>query len=408
LRKLRQIFLSAAIGVFSLALFASCNAEHIAKSQGLVLNIPDDIYPLIRIETSTDRNNIFRISELGSIEAAKKTGQDAYGAGWIFTISKVSEKNLQNMLQNDMSGMELFACKDNEYYLYNHPTDVRYIRENNDIMRRDQSVWTNVNGWAYGKVREKFIINNQLRPITADNSGVGIALAKVMYDKKANATITSLAAGKFKIPSNEAEKYLKDLVYDAKYQMTNENEPNGEYIVINLPKEMLRLKFYYRKDNKNYISQVYENSKPLVFTGDCLYVKHPTTEIAKLYQALADRANKPTTHTGDVFIGAWHESIAGRGHIDIKKSGDNYKIDIKWGESAFSTSFWNMTAKFKNGALIYNDCEYKSVAYDEKKREKVTPHYKNGKGEFKILPSGELIWNDAMGGGGNDSVFWRD
>lgn len=405
MRKLKKIFVLLTAIVFSLVFFCSCNAEHTEKSNGLLLTVPDDIFPLVKIETSNNNDNIFEVFELGSVNAAKKTGQDIRGAGWIFSISKVSEKMLQNILQNDASGIKLFACKNNEYYLYNHPTDVTYLRENNEIMRQDQAVWMKVNEWGYSKVRDKFTEDNNLSPITADNSDIGIALSKIMYGENTNATIASRAAGKLKISNNEAEKYLKNLVYNSKFEMTKDYEPKGEYISLNLPKEKLTLKFYFGKNNKNYVSRVYENDTPLVFKGECLYVKYPATEIAKLYQELADRENKSTTRSGESFVGEWYESIAGRGHIDIKKSGDDYKINIRWGESAFASSFWNMTAKFKNGALIYNDCEYKSVIYNEKGVERIEPHYKNGAGEFKILPTGELIWIDITGKAGNDSVF---
>lgn len=394
--------------VFCLVFFASGGAAHRAVSQNLVLYIPEDIFPLIKIETSNDKNKIFSVFELGSIKAAKQTGQNNGGAGWIFGVSKVSEDSLHKILQNDASGIELFACKDNDYYLYNHPTDVRYLRENNEAMHRDQAVWTKVNEWGFNEVRQKFIEDNNLRPITADNSDIGITLAKVMYDKNSNAYLTSFAAGKFKIDAREAEKYLKDLLYDAKFTMTDEKEPDGEYIVLDLLREKTTLRFYYASDKKNYVSRIVENNKPLVYKGECLYIKHPVTEVAKLYQSLADKANQPTIHGGDGFLGGWHESIAGRGRIDVKKIGDAYKIDIRWAESAMATAFWSMTAKFKNGALVYEDCEHKSITYNDKGVEKVVPHYKNGRGEFKILVSGELVWKDFTANAGNDSVFLKD
>lgn len=394
--------------IFSLSVFASCAMAQTETSQGLTLDIPNNIFPLLRIETSTDANSIFRVSELASIESAKKMGENAYGAGWIFSISVETADSMHKLLQNDTSGMDLFAYKDGKYYFYNHPTDVRYMRETGEIMRRDQHIWTKVNDWGYKEVRQKFIEDNKLTPITADNTDVGIALAKIMYDKNANATLTSLKAGKFKTNTDDAQKYLHNLLYDSQFTMTHE-KPNGEYFVLKLPKDKITLKFFYGENKKNYVERVYEDFKPIVFKGEHLYVKYTATEIAKLYQALADKANKPTTKNGNEFIGAWHESIAGRGHIEISSAGNNlYKIKINWGESAFATSYWTMTAEFKNGALVYKNAEYQSIVYNKEGVEKVIDHYKDGKGEFKILPSGELIWNDITGALGDQNIFLRD
>lgn len=278
--KIAKIILNVFAFIFAFSLFIPASFAYVEESQGLKLYIPADVFPLLRIETSKDKNSIFKVSELASCLAAKKTGQDVSGAGWLFTISKVPKETLYNFLRNDMSGTELFAYKDGEYYLYNHPTDVRYMRENNEIMRRDQAIWTKLNEWAYKNVRKKFIADNNLKP--------------------------------------------------------------------------------------------------------------------------------PTALSGNSFIGAWHESIAGRGIIDIVKFGDAYKINIKWGESAFATSFWQMTAKFKNGALVYDDCEYKSVEFDGKGGEKIKRGYKNGKGEFTLIATGELLWNDFTDNVARDSVFLRN
>lgn len=263
-------------------------AAHIEKNQNLSLEIPNDIFHLIRIETSAKADNIFSVFELGSVEAAKKTGVYYEGAGWIFTVSRLSKDEIYQILQNDTSGIELFAYKGNDYYIYQHPTDVRYMREDNEAMHRDQHIWTKVNDWAYNELRKNFVENNNLIPITENE---------------------------FKI--------------------------------------------------KN-------------FKG------------------------------GDKFLGGWHESIAGRGHIYVQKIDGTYRIGIHWSESAFATSFWNMTAKYEDGALVYNDCEYKSVEFSENNGEKVKRSYKNGKGSFKILPMGELVWKDLTGKVAEDSVFLRD
>lgn len=289
--KFKQIISAILTTALFMCSFVATEAKTI-ESQGLKLYIPDNIYKLLRTETTLSSDDIFSVYELASVEAAKKLGANYYGSGWIFSISKISEETLKDILQNDISGTELFAYKDGEYYMYNHPTDVRYTRENNAAMKRDQHIWRKLNEWAYKNIRKKFIADNNLTPITAED--------------------------------------------------------------------------------------------------------------------LANKNEKFAPSSGDAFIGAWHESIAGRGHIDIVKTSDAYKINIMWGESAFAKSFWQMTAKFENGALHYEDCEYKSIEFDDKGGEKIRRSYKNGKGEFKLSEAGKMLWNDFTENVASDSVFLRD
>ncbi len=382
-------------------------AAHTEKSQGFTLTIPDDVYPLLKIKTSGNPNNIFNVSELGSVKAAKKLGQKYDGVGFLFSISKISKNKLHNMLQGDASGRELFATDNNgNYYIYNHPTDVRYVRENNDLMRKDQPIWNKVNDWAYTKVRQKFVEDNRLIPLTADNSEVGIAIAKVLYDKKAKYTLAATSAGTLSPNGVDPEKYLRALLYDAQFYYTHDPVPDGEYIGLYFPEEKTMYKFHCGKNN--YITKESEKFPPNVYKGKCQNTKNAVTNIARWYQALAEKAGKTVTVNGDSYVGSYHESIAGRGHIDIVKQGNVYKINIGWGESAIAKSFWQMTGKFKNGVLTYNDCEFKSVEFNEKGKGKVKRSYKNDKGRFILLTNGDLIWEDHKANVAEDSVFVRD
>ena len=122
--------------IFSLMIFVlmaalSCYAAPVTNG-GYTLNIPDKYEDLLVVEKSENDENamLFTVSEKESIEAAKKQGYGDSGAGWLFSIGKVTEKEGHEMLCVDMSGADIFA-KDAEgnYFVFYHPTDVRMVRE---------------------------------------------------------------------------------------------------------------------------------------------------------------------------------------------------------------------------------------------------------------------------------------
>ena len=98
---------------------------------------------------SADRNDAgpfatfsaFSVATAITVDAARAAGMEFDGAGWLFGIERIDEAALQDLLcYTDLSGTEVFA-KDGQgrYYLYCHPTDVRYVRENNVAMAADQA-----------------------------------------------------------------------------------------------------------------------------------------------------------------------------------------------------------------------------------------------------------------------------
>ena len=128
-----------------------------------------------------DANGIlFSVAEKASVEAARVQGHDADGAGALFSIGRIDEAKIQDLILNtDLSGIEIFA-KDayGDYYAYYHPTDVRYYRENNEAMVRDQEIWSALNEWAYGTVRNSMLEENpQLMPVQIGTTDLDLYLA---------------------------------------------------------------------------------------------------------------------------------------------------------------------------------------------------------------------------------------
>ena len=155
---------SSGDSVTDLALRPEGEAGQLYENDGLKLMIPLEYDELLITETPQDDRGarLFSVSEKASVEAAKATGMDYEGAGWLFSIERIDEATLRDLLCNtDLSGTEVFARDDlGRYYLYRHPTDVRYVRGNNDAMAADQGTWTALNEWAWNNVRETFLREN--------------------------------------------------------------------------------------------------------------------------------------------------------------------------------------------------------------------------------------------------------
>ena len=86
---------------------------------------------IVNIPESKEDGVLFTVSEKASVEAAKAQGySEEDGMGWLFAIGRDSEEVVKRMLCDDMSGQVVFAQDaDGQYYIFYHPTDVRYNRE---------------------------------------------------------------------------------------------------------------------------------------------------------------------------------------------------------------------------------------------------------------------------------------
>ncbi len=145
-------------------------------SNGYRLEVPDKYKDALLIATFVDNYDglLFSVSEKKSVEESKAAGMSYDGMGWLFSIGKVSEAKLNEMLCYDMSGVDIFA-KDisGMYYVYRHPTDVRFHRSTIEEMKEDQDKWTELVQWGNKNVRDEFIKNNPgLVSVTFDNDAV--------------------------------------------------------------------------------------------------------------------------------------------------------------------------------------------------------------------------------------------
>ena len=272
------------------------------ESKGLVFEIPEEYRDLVTVETEGLDDDVFiRVSETASIEAAKANGQNNPGAGWLFTISRVSEEDLEVMRCYWMDGMEVFAKNDvddgEDYYLiYNFPTDVRFVREQYDDIEEDKAQWGMLCEWASGEVRNAILRDNpQLEPKTYGNTTLEMFLARAAFMEDANFEIRSLAFGTLDPKKLDDDEYIEDLTDDeVTYEVTGEDEgPDGEYIVLAFDEDEIRFDFFPEGEARNTIREVRK-------AGD--------EEITTIYRAVFETDDDEKTAGG--IMQAWAQAIA--------------------------------------------------------------------------------------------------
>ena len=130
-------------------------------------------------------------------------------------------------------------------------------------------------------------------------------------------------------------------------------------------------------------------------TGSALIFTEPIDEMALL------------GYTPDSLIGNWSEKTSGRGNIAIEKiSDDHYNVQVNWGSSAEEMYVWTMAASpVGSNVLHYDDCRHSIITFTEDGLDSETLVYENGSGEFTLLSTNELIWQDDVEQAGQDALF---
>lgn len=361
---------------------------------------------------SDDEDGIFiTVSELASREAAEKMGEDPEEAGVLFSIGRVSEDKLHEMLSNDMSGAEIFAKDENgKYYVYYHPTDVRYMRETPEQMTADQDIWTELNSWAYGSVREAIILNSEgLTPVNFTNTSVDMALARAAYEDGVKYTLSTTEFGPLEPGKVDAKPYVEKLLMGGFEMTENEEAPDGQYVVLSFPDEDVRYDFFYA--DGNVVREVRGDTETL-YRSIYPDANISNTDIMEgWYFAVAESAGKKKADTElDPFIGKWSEKIAGRGTLTIEKSVAPSKVYIEaaWPDSAAVMHTWTITASLaEDGKLVYRHGVHTVTEYDESGNGVVISDTNDESGTFEVNDAGELLWaTDADEGEG--SVFIKE
>ena len=349
---------------------------------------------------------LFDVYETASMEAG-----DHEGAGWLFSIGKISADRLHEMLCQDMSGEEVFA-KDGEgnYFVYYHPTDVRYERATAEEMQRDAQQWSMLCEWA-DSMQEAFRDANGLDKESNGNSELDMYVARAAWDKSVTAYLATTEFMDVDARRVDGTPWA-DFVLHGYFWEAEEPEDDmllsGEHLVLGfLPDEEVLLHFY---PVDNYVRVEIGDSSQLYQAA--WYDDNISYYEAMLgwYYACAEKAGIKQADTSlDAYLGGWAEEIAGRGTVMIEKSLAPGKLDVsvRWPDSVSVCHYWTLVASAQDdGALFYENGEWEVIEYDEDGNSWTTDNGWDETGRFEIA-DGKLVWhNDARPETG-ESVFVR-
>lgn len=384
------------------------------ENDGYKLRIPKDYAGLLKVDVlSNGDGKLFKVSEKASIEAAKKENRGDIGAGWLFTIGKVSESKLQEMLCLDMSGARLFA-KDatGNCYIEYHPTDVRFMRDSPKAMKKDAKQWTKLNAWSRTFVEQDFVRDNPgLVSMTADNSDMSMFVANAIYRPDSGYSLSISGNEAVSGQGFSAKSYGEKLIYGVSYQgLDSDKTPRGEYIRLSIPGNSTVIDFFTCEGCENLVREVWEDGTARLYEARHHDTKIKTGEVVREWME-ALKVNQEMAqlgYTADSLKGLWIEKIAGRGTITIEdgvKEG-TYDVSIHWGSSASEAYVWNMTAEpISSHAIGYSNGKHYIVTFSEDGTESEELKYENGTGTFTLNSANEVMWQDDVDGAGTDTVF---
>jgi hypothetical protein len=299
--------LAAAVAALG-ASAAMAGAGEKVDRQGISFEIPEEIRNLVTVEDGADEDTIVAVYETASVDAAKALGREDEGAGFIFSISTLPEARVKELRCGDMSGMEVFAEDDDVFYVFNHPTDVRFVRESYDYdgIEEDESAWTKINEWADQEVRQEILANNpELDEDFYTNTYLDMLLARAAYEEGTEYELRSVEFGADPLDpatlsdNDFAEELAEDFTYE---ELPDAQAPDGEYEVLafDVDGEEVRYDFFHASDSKNLIREVRKVGEE---------------EYETLYQATAKDADDVDETTTDI-MEEWCAAIANGGEVD--------------------------------------------------------------------------------------------
>lgn len=300
---MKKMMITAALAVaatMALSFGAMASEDTKVEAGGLVFEIPAQYKDLVTIETEgLEAGELIRVSETASMEAAKAMGEEENGAGWLFSISGIQENELGKLRCSDMSGREVFAEDEDVYYMFNHPTDVRLLRETNEEMDEAMDQWTALNEWANGEVRDAVLADNpRLEKEICSNTELDMYLARARYDGL-KYKIRSLEIGEMDPTVFGEDDFLDEMTEDVSFEevtdLSDVEQPDGEYIVMAFDDENVRFDFFLGEGLENYIREVKTTDD-----GE---------EVETLYRAIFEDPEESAT-------GIMREAIASMAHTD--------------------------------------------------------------------------------------------
>ena len=247
--------------LFTLIITVSCFAQTTYTNGGMTLTVPEEYADQVFVETPENdkKGTLFVVAEIKSMKIANADRYTREGAGWLFSLSQINEDTLRQLLCEDMSGHEVFAFGDDgSYYVYNHPTDVRYMRESVEQMTADQDKWSALCEWA-GSIPERVVLQNSgLTPVKHTNTNLDITLARIAYTNGVKYTISTTAHDPMEPADVDPAPYVSRLVNGVTFEYAyDEEDPDGDSVVLNLPEEGVHYDFFLAEGKENYVREVH-------------------------------------------------------------------------------------------------------------------------------------------------------
>lgn len=374
------------------------------ENGGMKLSIRPKYNDLITVTTpENDKDGILiSVSETASLET-----EEFEGVGWLFDIGRVDEAKLHEMLCYDMSGADVFAKDESgNYYVWYHPTDVRYARATAEEMARDAEQWSMLCEWAES-MKDKFSDQNGLEYVGFGNSEVDMYVARAAWESGVNYTLSTTEFGPVDGGGVDGTPYAEFLMKGYFMEIEDEEAPDGEYVVLNFPDEDVRVDFFFAPDAyARVVSGDRETVYQAVWWDDNISY---TEAMQGWYYALAERAGvKQADKSLDPYCGLWGEKIAGRGQIECEKAlaPGKVKLTVTWPESASVQDTWELFATLEDGKLVYESGHKEVVEYDENGENWTTDESYDESGYFYLSGAKELCWHSDQADG-EDSVFIR-
>jgi hypothetical protein len=296
--------LAAAISVFGAAAVFAEGTDKV-DSQGIRFEIPEGIRNLVTVKED-EPDAIVSVYETASMDLALTMGKDNEGAGWIFSISAVPEDKMKELRCGGMDGMEVFAEDEDIYYVFNHPTDVRLLRDSDEEMQEAMDQFSKINEWAGQEVRQEILANNpELDEEIYTNTYLDMLLAQAAYGPGIKFELRAVDYGPDPLDpaSIDEDDFIEDLAEDFTYEELFDAEaPAGEYYVLafDVDGEEVRYDFFKDPEGQNLIREVR-------MVGD--------EEYETLYQANPKEANDADETTTGI-VAEWCAAIANGGEVD--------------------------------------------------------------------------------------------
>ncbi len=376
------------------------------ENGGLRLEVQPKYNSLITVETPADDayGILMEVFETASLEAG-----DFAGAGWLFSVGKVSAEEFHKMLCHDMSGVNVFAKgEDGSYYMYYHPTDVRYVRATTEEMYQDQNQWSMLCAWA-SSVLNSLAEKNGLEPVSCGNTEVDMFVSRAAWSDEDGITLSTTEFGPVAISGTDGTPFAEFILQGGFFETDEGAAPDGEYVVLNFPEEDVRLDFFFAPDS--YVRLVSGDRSTLYQA--MLYDENVSCAEAMQgwYYAAAELAGIKTPDGSLApFCGSWSEKTAGRGRLTIAPSlaPGKVKIEASWPESAAVLDTWEMTARLsEDGKLVYENGVFTSAEYGENGENWEIDSDFGTAGVLALSSDGELSWQDSRLDNTADSLFVR-